>query len=657
MIERSLPTPPPLPEGLDGWVDSLQGWWQRYRARNPALYRAARHCTRLQADYAGLDDAALQARLGESAGWFRRDPVEGGGHLLASLALIGEMARRTLHKSPYAVQYMGALALHRGWLAEMATGEGKTLTVSLAAILAGWSGRACHVITANDYLAGRDAEQNTVLYRACGLQVAAAGGDLSPDQRQPCYDADVVYVTAKTLLGDFLRDRLLTRTGKGCERQALERWLSGQTAETSGSPLVLRRGLHTALVDEADSILIDEAVTPLILSAPRESPGLKQAVLWASELADQLRPGIDYQADTRTRLLVLHDGTHRLLEQRAGALLPEWRTPARREELIRHALMVRHFILPGHQYLVMEDKVVLLDEFTGRMTPERCLTAGLHQAIEAREGVPLTEPNESLGQMSFQAFFRRFDRLAGTTGTASEAADELWRIYHLRVVKIPTHKPRQTLECPTRVYAHAKDKWHAVVEEILRVHDQGQPVLVGVRSVESSRHLARLLADRGTAAELLNAERHAEEARIIARAGEAGRITIATNMAGRGTDILLDETSRRRGGLHVIIAECNESARIDRQLAGRCGRQGDPGSVVSIVCRQDELLIRFGSRFWLDPLAARLYHSTRFRHLLCARQVRAAQKIAENEAFARRKAVLQTDTWLQTALPFGESHD
>ncbi|MGI9211771.1 MAG: hypothetical protein ACR2HF_04805 [Methylococcaceae bacterium] len=258
--------------------------------------------------------------------------------------------------------------------------------------------------------------------------------------------------------------------------------------------------------------------------------------------------------------------------------------------------------------------------------------------------------------MSFQSFFRRFVRLAGTTGTASEAADELWRIYHLGVVRIPTHKPRLTKEQPLRLHARSQEKWNAVVEEILSVHDLGRPVLVGVRSVESSRHLARLLSERGAEAELLNAERHAEEARIIARAGESGRITIATNMAGRGTDILLEETSRRLGGLHVIIAECNESARIDRQLAGRCGRQGDPGSVAMIVSQEDGLLMRFGSmleqnlvKIWPDQFA---FLASR----VLSRWVRAAQKRAEAEAFARRKAVLQSDNWLQDALPFGDSH-
>lgn len=651
-----LRTPPPLPEGLDAWVDGLHGYWKRFRARRPGLYRDARRCSELQAGFAGLDDKSLRDHLDTCAERFRRDPVAGGGFLLESLALVGEMARRTLQKSPYIVQYMGALALHRGWLAEMATGEGKTLTVSLAAILAGWSGRACHVVTANDYLAERDAAGNAPLYQACGVSVAAAPGEVPPEQRQTCYDADVVYVTAKTLLADFLRDRLMERAGQGAERRAFEGWLSNRSMPGVQSGRMLQRGLHTALVDEADSVLIDEAVTPLILSAPRETPGMKQAVLWASHLADQLQAGTDYRVDFRTRLLILHDSAHQRLALEAEALSPEWRTPARREELIRHALMVRHFILPGHQYLRVQDKVVLLDEFTGRMTPERTLTAGLHQAIEAREQVPLTDPNESLGQMSFQSFFRRFTRLAGTTGTAREAAAELWRIYQLVVVRIPTHKPRLTRQLPPRVYSGLAAKWDAVVEEILRAHDLGQPVLVGVRSVESSRHLARRLAERGAAAELLNAERHAEEARIIARAGEAGRITIATNMAGRGTDIVLDEPARRLGGLHVIIAECNESGRIDRQLAGRCGRQGDPGSVVMIVCQQDTLLVRFGSKWWPRLLTVWPRHLIPIDRLLLPRLVRTAQQMAENEAFARRKAVLQADHWLETALPFGESH-
>jgi len=650
---HSLPAPEPLPEGLDAWLDRLQGHWQRRRAGGKTLRQEAEACSARLARLETLDDAGLREMLAHRAGLFRVDPDEAQGLRLEALALVGVMATRILGKRPYTVQLMGALALHRGWLAEMATGEGKTLTVALAAVLAGWSGRATHVVTANDYLAARDAEQMSPFYQACGLSVAAAISDVTPEERQPHYDADVVYVTAKTLLGDFLRDRLVTRAGGGAERMAFEQWLTRRETAPGPSPLMLQRGLHTAIVDEADSVLIDEAVTPLILSAPRETPGMKQAVLWASALADGLQNGTDYLVDTRTRLLLLYDGAHQRMASLSDELSPEWRTPARREELLRHALMVRHFILPGHQYLVHEDKIVLLDEFTGRMTPERSLTAGLHQAIEAREGVPLTDPNESLGQMSFQSFFRRFRRLAGTTGTAREAAAELWRIYHLSVVRIPTHKPRQTLEMRPLVYPDLNGKWEAVVEEILRVHDLGRPVLVGVRSVHSSRHLASLLHARGVGAELLNAERHAEEAGIIARAGETGRITIATNMAGRGTDILLDETSRRLGGLHVIIAESNESGRIDRQLAGRCGRQGDPGSVATLLCQEDALLSRYGSPFWRQVL-----HTASFlKHRVLPRQIRAAQKQAEAEAFARRKSVLQADNWLETALPFGDHHD
>ncbi len=654
MTPLPLPPPVPLPEGLDARVDSLQGYWQRFKANRQHFREDAQTCSDRLANWVDLEEADLRERLALCAEAFRRDPVEGRGCRLEALSLVGEMAYRTLNKRPYTVQFMGALALHQGWLAEMATGEGKTLTVGLAAVLAGWSGRACHVVTANDYLAERDAEQLSALYTACGVSVAAAIGDVAPEERQPCYAADVVYVTAKTLLADFLRDRLVANAGGGAGRMTFDRWLNGLQVGENRSPLMLVRGLHTAIVDEADSVLIDEAVTPLILSAPRETPGMKQAVLWASRLADGLQPGVDYQADSRTRLLQLHDGAHRHMQNQMDELAPEWRTPARREELLRHALMVRHFILPGHQYLVQDDKVVLLDEFTGRMTPERSLTAGLHQAIEAREGVALTDPNESLGQMSFQSFFRRFPRLAGTTGTGSEAADELWRIYHLGVVKIPTHRPRQTRELPPLVLSRLEEKWEAVVEEILRVHDQGRPVLVGVRSVHSSQHLAQKLEARGVAFELLNAERHAEEARIIARAGETGRITLATNMAGRGTDILLDEATRRLGGLHVIIAECNESGRIDRQLAGRCGRQGDPGSVAMILCQQDALLARYGNLAWQKLLKILPRTLSRLETLVLPRLVREAQQRAEAEAFARRKGVLQADNWLETALPFGE---
>jgi preprotein translocase subunit SecA len=529
------------------------------------------------------------------------------------------------------------------------------LTIALAGVLAAWRGQACHLVTANDYLAGRDAEQMAPLYHACGVSVASIAAADEPAVRAERYGADVVYLTAKELLADHLRDQLAEQAGHGALNRSFRQWLGQIPAEAAPAQLH-RRGLHTVLVDEADSVLIDEAVTPLILSSPRSNLGLAAAVRLVSTIADQLSEGGDYVAIARQKTVRLSDAARRALADRQGELPPLWRAAPRREELLRQALTVRHFILPGHQYVVDPDgKVVLLDEFTGRMTPGRSLTAGLHQAIEAFEGLEISDPNESLAQMSFQSFFRRLPRLAGTTGTGREAATELWRIYRLGVMPIPTHRPRITRVEPPRLFATAARKWQAVLAQIRLLHETGQPVLVGVRSVDSSETLARLLTEQRLPFDLLNAVRHAEEAAIVARAGEPGRITIATNMAGRGTDIRLGDGVPALGGLHVIIAECNESGRIDRQLAGRCGRQGDPGSVSTFLSLEDGLLRRFLSRPARVILG--IWHRARLpgRRSLVRTLVRAAQRRAEADAFARRKGVLKSDDWLDSALPFERS--
>jgi preprotein translocase subunit SecA len=646
-----LPAPDKLPEGADILAHWVRGRWRRRSSHARRLARESRRCLAYCEQLAGLDEASFQERLEGARALVRSDPREAKGRLAEALAVVGEAAFRTRGMRPYVVQFMGALALHRGWLAEMATGEGKTLTASLAGVLAGWSGRATHVVTSNDYLAHRDAEEMSPLYARCGLTVASVVAAMKPEERLPSYRADVVYLTAKELLADFLRDQLAARAGQDPRRIALRRWL-GTLAPDARAPQLLVRGLHNAIVDEADSVLIDEAVTPLILSAPRPALGLTEAVLLMKDVADQLQETRDYEVMRRTRTVRLRDGAREAAAAVASQLPAVWRMAPRREELLRQALTVRHLILPGHQYVIEEGEVVLLDEFTGRMTPGRTLTAGLHQAIEAREGVEVTDPNESLGQMSFQGFFRRFPRLSGTTGTGREAADEFWKIYRLGVMPIPTHRPRITRVSSPRLFRSAHAKWQAVAEQVARLHARGQPVLVGVRSVEASETIAALLTDRGLPFELLNAVRHAEEARIVARAGEPGRITIATNMAGRGTDIRLGEGVDRLGGLHVIVAEINESGRIDRQLAGRCGRQGDPGSVTVFLSLEDGLARRF------LPAAARLLlafaSALRLpgRPALARALFRYAQRRAEADAFGRRRSVLKSDDWLDSALPF-----
>ena len=447
-----------------------------------------------------------------------------------------ELAWEMVH---FDAQLIGGIALHKNKIAEMATGEGKTLTVALAAVLAGWSGRPCHVITANDYLAERDAQTMQALYEACGVSLASVHAQIKAEQRPQLYAADVVYVTPKELLADHLRDRLAAGSGQDAHWQDFSRWL-GQSAGAATAPLLLVRGLHTAIVDEADSVLIDEAVTPLILSARRPSRGLSEAATLLAQLAPQLESGRDYERVPRTRTVELRDGALAALARVAEQLPPVWRPAPRREELLRQALQVHCFFMPGHQYLVHEGEIVLLDEFTGRMTPGRTLTAGLHQAIEAKEQVAITDPNESLTQMSFQAFFRGFARLSGSTGTGWEAVDELWRVYRLPVARIPTHRPRRTVTQPLQLSVGTAQKWQAVAREVVQLQRSGRAVLVGVRSVESSLTVAQLLRQQGLEPVVLNAVEHEKEADIVAAAGRSGAVTVR-----RGRWVGMRATGRR----------------------------------------------------------------------------------------------------------------
>jgi len=642
-----------LPDGLDAWVDRSQGRFKRRPSQAAYLLVDAQACAQMCIQLHHMDLSSGQQALLLAKENLRRDPLHAKGQLLQALALVGHIAQQVLGLQPYPVQLMGALALHRGWMPEMATGEGKTLTVALAAVLAGWSGRPCHVITANDYLAERDAAIMRSLFDACGVSLASVYEQVPAQKRAELYASDVVYVTPKELLADYLRDQLAAAAGQDADRQQFQQWL-GHAEPAMPAERLLVRGLHTAIIDEADSVLIDEAVTPLILSARRPSRGLSEAVVLLAQLAPQLVAEEDYQCITRTRTVALKQGALQALQSLAEELPPVWRPAPRREELLRQALQVHCFFKAGHQYLVDDGEVVLLDEFTGRMTPGRTLTAGLHQAVEAKEGLEITDPNEALSQMSFQAFFRSFHRISGTSGTVWESEHELWQVYRMRVLRVPTHRPRQTLSLPPQLVLSTDEKWQAVAREVVAAQKAGRAVLVGVRSVESSEILAQLLSNQKVDVTLLNAVHHAAEAGIVAAAGQPGRITIATNMAGRGTDIRLEKEVERNGGLHVVIAETNESARIDRQLAGRCGRQGDPGSVSVYLSLEDSLALRY-----LPSAVRRLLRwlhrrSARSASVLGVWAFQWAQRRAEADAFERRLSVLRSDDWMASALPFAQ---
>lgn len=643
-----------LPEGLDAYANRLIGRLRRAvgsqtRFLDQSAQRAFAECERLES----ASGDSLIEKMSKAREWLMRDPLEAKRQLPEVLGTIGQLSFRLLGIRPHKEQYMGALALHRGLLAEMATGEGKTLTVALAGVLAGLSGRPCHVLTVNDYLAERDASEMSPLYQACGVSVTAIVSSLSHEERPSYYASDLVYLTAKEFLADYLRDELARRAGRDPRRISFLNWLLPQALSQAACGLLQTRGLHTAIVDEADSILIDEAVTPLILSAPRESGGLAQAVRQVSGLADSMRSGDDYELSQRGQTVVLTDAGRKKLERIASQLPKLWRAGPRREELMRQALCVRHFFHLGEHYLVQEEKVVLLDTSTGRATPGRTLSAGLHQAIEAFEGLEITDPNESLTQLSFQGFFRRFRRLSGCSGTALESADEFWEVYGLEVVRIPTHRPRIVNERPPVISESEQAKWAAVCEEVMKEHGLGRPVLVGVRSVAASEAIAEILRQRGANPAVLNALSHAQEAEIVAAAGQPGAITIATNMAGRGTDIRLGDGVVQKGGLHVVIAEANDSPRVDRQLAGRCGRQGDPGSVTRFLSLSDGIVGRYLFSVHKRLLALLREKSPKTRQRLVARAFSAAQHRAEREAFERRLSVLRSDDWHESALPFG----
>jgi preprotein translocase subunit SecA len=648
--------------GLDAVVNGFIGRHQRRAKVCEQLRQDAEAIDSQARDWIELSDHDLQTRLLGFREQFRRfTPSPPTGEragvrgcicddvLFSALAAIREAADRKLGMRPFPVQLMGALALHRGYLAEMATGEGKTLTAGIAAILAGWTKRPCHVVTVNDYLVQRDAEWLEPLYHFCGVRVGLVAFWMGSPERVKNYGCDVTYVTSKELLADFLRDRLYLGKFKDPSRRLIHRMLSPQFAATQGT---VTRGLHTAIVDEADSVLIDEAVTPLIIAAPRPNESLREATRLAQELVAKLDPATDYHANPRYKEIELtKEGLAKLVSE-ANHLPGLWRGYDRRLELVVQALIAREFYHRDKQYIVEGDKLVIVDEFTGRPMPQRHWREGMHQAVEAKEGLPISDPTETVARLSFQRFFRCFHKLSGMTGTAREAAGELWQVYNLPVVSIPTNRPCIREQWPDWVFADEDSKWQAVVTEIERIHSTERPVLVGTRSVFASERLWKMLADRGLEAKILNASRLKEEAEIIALAGEQGRITIATNMAGRGTDIKLGRDVAKLGGLHVIATERHESGRVDRQLFGRAGRQGDPGSAQAFVSAEDELIRRYLPSVARKTLDKVVRGKLKSKVRLAKAAFGLAQSKAQGLAFKQRRGVLRSDLWLDEALSF-----
>jgi preprotein translocase subunit SecA len=565
-----------------------------------------------------------------------------------AFALIREVAGRRLGMRHFDVQLIGGLVLLEGMVAEMETGEGKTLTATLAAGTAALAGIPVHVVTVNDYLALRDGETMGPVYQALGLTVGVIRHGLEPAARRAAYRCDITYCTNKELTFDYLKDRIVLKDRPGQARLQLEKFYGGP----SRIGRLLLRGLHFAIVDEADSVLVDEARTPLIISA--EAKDCTEQVVYreAFDAARELTPGEDFVVLLRERNVELTSKGRFRIEGFSWNEARGWTTKSQREELVRQALVALNLYNLDKQYIVSEGKVQIVDEYTGRVMPDRSWERGLHQLIEIKESCDMTTRKETLARISYQRFFRRYLRLSGMTGTAREVSGELWSVYGLRVVSIPTNRPMRRIYLPERIYATAEERWGAVVKTAVDMHRLGRPVLIGTRSVAASEHLSSLLAGAGVVHRVLNARQDKEEADIVAQAGRPGCVTVATNMAGRGTDIRLGEGVAELGGLHVVATERHEARRIDRQLFGRCGRQGDPGTCQAMVSLEDELVTLLAAK--MKRVAARVGKNSGDQGSSVTGRLlfRKAQMAAERLHAKMRRDLFRMDEQMDDSLAF-----
>ena len=570
-------------------------------------------------------------------------------YTIKAFALIREIAARKLAMRHYEVQIMGGWVMLQGMTAEMETGEGKTLVATLPACTAAMAGIPVHIVTVNDYLVRRDASLMGPIYQAFGLTVGTIVEGMDLNSRQAAYACDICYCTNKQLTFDYLKDRLvLGRKGSRFHLQ-LEQLYSRQASKSSRLHL---RGLCFAIVDEADSVLVDESRTPLILS--RESHSLEQLHVYqqALKIVEQLKELRDYHIDHRNRFIELTDSGIQRIKQATASLSGIWRAERLTRELVTQALTAKYLFLKDVHYLVKDGKVIIIDEFTGRVMPDRSWDKGLHQLMETKEECEISSEKETLCRISYQTFFTRYLHLSGMTGTAHEVASELFSVYRQAVIRIPTHKISQRKQLPTQYFASAEKKWCAIVERVSEIHRQGRPILIGTRSVEASEYLAHLLHAKKLPHQILNARQDADEASIIQAAGSRGKITVATNMAGRGTDIMIATDVNDIGGLHVLASECHESRRIDRQLFGRCGRQGNAGSYEMFLSFEDEIVAKYLPPALLKLMQAADMKRTGLGQTFAATAFYWAQTQAERHHALMRKSLLKTDENLHNLLAF-----
>ena len=562
-------------------------------------------------------------------------------------AAVRESACRQIGMRHFDVQVLGGYILHKGRIAEMQTGEGKTLVATMPAALNAVAGKGVHIVTVNDYLAERDRDWMGPVYEALGFTVGCIKTGLSQEERRAAYACDITYGTNKEFGFDFLRDQVRKRAVARELGDVLRRWdiERGSLARTVG---YAQRGHAYAIVDEVDSVLIDEARVPLILSeAAGQASPFADAFRWADAAARRLLVGEHFTIKLREQKVEMNQAGRQRVRALAAELgsLPPGDRPM--HVMIEQAIRAQRMFQREREYLINDGEVVIVDEFTGRMLPDRNWQLGLHQAIQAKEGIAVTDETHTLATVTYQRYFKLYDKLSGMTGTAMDARREFRRVYKLRVVHIPTNRLLHRTVLPDTVFRSRFAKLHAVVGQIEELHRHGRPVLVGTRSVDKSEQLSRELDRLGIGHSVLNAKKHAEEAAIVAQAGQRGQVTICTNMAGRGTDIVLGQGVAALGGLHVIGTERHDARRIDGQLGGRTGRQGDPGSYQFMLALDDDLVRRRYRKLTVRLRGlARGWRGRLLGPRLLGRLFSFAQRRIEREHLQARLALMDRDKWL-----------
>jgi preprotein translocase subunit SecA len=628
------------------WFDVALPLWRTVVPPTRGLKRIVGETERHEAALRQASDADLKARAGALRLRLRRE-----GFALSlvgeTFALVREAASRTLGVRHFPTQLMAGWACLQGRLVEMETGEGKTLAATLPACVAALAGAPVHIVTVNDYLATRDAEGMRPLYALLGLSVGACVHGMTRAEKRIAYSNAVVYCTNKELAFDYLRDRV-ARSG---QRSRLHLRLDRLAGHVRDDDAPVLRGLHFAIVDEADSVFIDEARTPLILSANAGDAEGPEIFRQALALAGELDPEVDFEINPTERYCLLTPSGHDRLAFAARDLDGVWRSERERAERVTQALSALHLFERDKHYVVAEGKVQIVDENTGRILPDRSWERGLHQMIEVKEDCDPTHRRETIARLTYQRLFRRYLLLAGITGTGREVAREIRTVYGIDVVRIPLHRPSRRLYTPPRLCRTKEDKWRVVERVVRTATERGLPVLIGTRSVQASEEISALLRESGVEHALLNAKQDGAEAGIVAAAGEPGRVTVATNMAGRGTDIKLAASVRELGGLNVILTEYHESRRIDRQLFGRCARQGDPGACHTIVSLDDDFFT--ANSPWLTRRMGELLERREgLRHLALLVLKLHAQYIAESLNSRQRVANMRSDRRWEQILAF-----